>query len=212
MLEQELKEIWKHSSDVDKIKFETSRLMIDMESTMKKMSKAIVRRDNREIGASIAGIIGFSYFAYEIPFPITKFAAMFGVLWFFYVIYKFKKTQKKKVPIDASLTFVEQLEHQKAYMIVQAQLLNSVLYWYVLPPLIMNYIFIYGLGNPVDYQWTGPLSFFFPISINLKIAMLAGNTFFSGLIVWLNTHTCKKQIYPVIQEIEQVLFQLKNTN
>ena len=55
MLEQELKEIWKNSSQKEKIKFETSRLLIDLKSKMDHIEKAIHRRDRTEIAASILG-------------------------------------------------------------------------------------------------------------------------------------------------------------
>ena len=43
-------------------------------------------------------------------------------------------------------------------MLQQSSLLDSALYWYAIPPFIMNFIFILGLENPIDYNWTNSVA------------------------------------------------------
>jgi len=210
MLEQELKSIWKSSADADKIKFDLSRLMIDLKHKMDGLNKGIQNRDKREIAASIFGMLLFGYMATQIPFPITKAACIMTIGWFGYVIYRLRNAQKHKVTEDLSLSFKEQLVNQKKYMTHQGQLLDSVLYWYVLPPFILNVVFIMGLGDAAAYDWTPRFENILPETMNDKLRMLGFIALFNGFVVWLNKRAVKKQIKPAIQEIERVQLQLEN--
>jgi len=210
MLEQELKNIWKNSSKTEQIKFETSRLMIDLNRKINRFEKTIRYRDMREIAASILGIFLFGYFVYEIPFLLTKIASFFTVIWFAYVIYKFRAAKKHKLSANLSLSFREQLEHQKENTIQQAKLLDTVLYWYLIPPFILNVIFVIGLESPADYNWSNTIANqLLPLAITYKIAYLIFIAVLYAGILWLNKRAVKKGINPVIKEIENVLQQLE---
>jgi hypothetical protein len=210
MLEQKLKEIWKNSSQKEKIKFETSRLLIDLKSKMDHIEKAIHRRDRTEIAASIFGILLFGYFTYTIPFPVTKIASLLGAIWFCFVIYKFKNSQKKKLAEDLTLSFREQLKNEKAYMSQQARLLDTAACWYSIPPFIINILFVMGLGNPVKYGWSNIIvDKVLPLSPNIKIFILVGLAIFYGFTIWINKRAVKKNLKPVIKEIERIQHQLE---
>jgi hypothetical protein len=210
MLEQNLKDIWKNSSRIEKIKFDLSRLVLDLNGKMKSIEKAIRTRDIREIGASVFGVLLFGYFAIEIPFPITKIASVLTIGWFIYIIFKLKKNKNTKVPIDMSASFNDQLDQQKNNMVQEAKLLNSVLYWYVLPPFILNIIFILGIGNPLDYNWSSWAMDVLPVELNDKVRLLTLIGLFNVFVVWLNKRAVKKSITPIIKEIETVQSQLQS--
>ncbi len=212
MLEQELKEIWQHSSEGEQIKFKMSKLMIDMEARVTRMERNIKNRDRREIIASLIGIPLFGYFAYEIPFLVTKIACVFAVLFFVYVIYKLKNAQKLRSSIDVASSFSEQLEAQRNYLKEQSKLLDNVLYWYVLPPFIMNIVFILGLGDPVQFDWNPMLLEYLPITPKEKLSTIIMLALFYGFIVLLNKSAVKINYKPVIQDIEQLQLQLKSEN
>ncbi len=210
MLEQELKNIWKNSSKTERIKFETSRLIIDLNRKMNRFEKTIQYRDIREIASSVLGILLFGYFVYVIPFLLTKIASVFMVIWFAYVIYKFRAAKKYKSSANLSLSFHEQLKNQKENMIQQARLLDTVLYWYLLPPFILNVIFIMGLGSPTDYSWANTTANrLLPLTITYKIGYLIFIAVLYAGILWLNKRAVKKGINPVIEDIERVLQQLE---
>ena len=213
MLEQELKNIWRNSSKTERIKFETSRLMIDLNRKMNHFEKAIHYRDIREIFSSVLGILLFGYCTYEIPFVLTKVASFFGMIWFAYVIYRFRAVKKQKLPSNLSLTFREQLENQKSNMIQQARLLDTVFYWYLLPPFIMNILFVIGLGDPKEYGWSNTIvNELLPIPLINKIVYLIFVAVLYAGILWLNKRAVKKNIKPVIKEIERVQQQLESVN
>lgn len=210
MLEQELKNIWKSSSEIERIKFDLSRLMMDLNDKMKGLERAIRRRDRREIGAAVIGIPLFAYLAYELPFPVAKLAALLNIGHFIYLIIKFRRMQKKKRPVDFAASFTEQLDHQKSDMQEQVRLLDSVLWWYVLPPYLLNIMLIAGIGDPATYDWAPLLKDSVPVMATEKITMIMGLGIFYALIVWMNKRAVKKTLKPTISEIDRVLLQLES--
>ena len=211
MLEQELKNIWKNSSKTARISIETDRLVQEFDTKMTTIQKNIRKRDVREISASVFGILLFSFLAYEIPFPITKFSCFLSILWFAYVIYKFRKSNQQNSSEKLSLPLKEQLTHKKQLLQQQLKLLNSAAYWYAAPSLITNFIFIIGLRNPADYNWTNQIAeSLLPLSVNAKAGTLIGLGIFYLLVVWVHKIAAKKDVHPVLKNIEAIQQQIKN--
>ncbi|WP_020538542.1 hypothetical protein [Lewinella cohaerens] len=208
MLEQQLKELWKDTSTKAQINFDLARLMIDLQYKTDRIEGNIRARDRREIVASLIGIVIFSYFAYEIPFPITKVACLLAVLIFIFIIYKLRRARKEMVAVNMASSFREQLQQQKIFFKNQQQLLQSVLWWYLLPPFVMNIIFIVGIGDPVAYDWSPALLDLLPITPREKVGTLVTVSIFYGFVYWLNRRAAKNVYPPVIQELERVQGQL----
>lgn len=213
MLEQELKNIWKNSSKAAQINIETDRLTQDFDTKMTAIQKNIRKRDVREISASVFGILIFSFFAYEIPFPITKFSCFLSVLWFVYVIYRFRKSNQQNTSEKLSASLTKQLAHKKQLLQQQVKLLDSAAYWYAAPSFITNFIFIIGLGNPEDYNWKNLLTEnLLPLTITAKIGVLIGLAFFYLFGVWINKRAAKKDVQPILKNIEDIQQQLNKPN
>lgn len=211
MIEQELKNIWNSSSQTEQISIETNPLIIELSSKVNTMQKQIRIRDIREISASVIGIIIFSYLFYEIPFPITKISCIFSIIWFVFVIYKFRKSKKQNTTSDLSSSITDQLAHQEVTMQRQAVLLGSSAYWYAIPPFVINFLFILGLGNPADYNWTNSLAEnILPLTINFKIVMLVALALFYTFIIWINKRVVTKDINPLLKSIKTMQQQLNN--
>ena len=209
MFEQELRDIWKNSSEAERIKFDLSQLLVDLNKKMKQIEKDIKKRDRREIIASVIGIIMAIYLAYVVPFPISKVACLLSITWFGYVIYKLRSTKNSAIPEDLTLPFRRQLEDQKANMQQQAQLLDTVLYWYVLPPYLVNVLFILGWADPAAIGWDHFLAgIFSSLTLTGKLTVLAFLAVFYGFIVWLNKHAVKVRYKPIIQDLDKLIHQL----
>lgn len=210
MLEQELKDIWKNSSESEQISIEIKQLTKELNAKVNNIQKKIQNRDIREISASIIGILFFGYLLFEIPFPITKIACGLAIVWFVFIITKFRKSKMQNTKTDFSLTIVEQLRNQKTIMEQQVNLLDSALYWHTIPPFIMNFIFILGLENPIDYNWTNNIAkSVLPLTSNLKITTLIGLALFYAFTFWANRRALNKEIKPTIESIEKMLSQIK---
>jgi len=213
MLEQELKNIWKNSSKTAQINIETDRLVREFDTKITTIQKNIRKRDVREISASVFGILLFSFLAYEIPFPVTRFSCFLSILWFIYVIYKFRKSNQQNSSEKLSLSLKEQLEHKKQLLQQQLKLLNSAAYWYAGPSFITNCIFILGLGNPADYNWTNLIAEnLLPLTINAKTGTIIGLFLFYFFVAWLHKIAAKKEVLPILKNIEIIQKQLTIAN
>ena len=211
MLEQEIKDIWSNSSRTAKISIDTSQLVEELNTKVASIQKKIRIRDNTEIYASVIGILIFGYLSYEIPFPITKAACALSIIWFVFVIFKFRKSKIQKTKSNLHLSLTEQLEQQKVTMKLQLDLLDSATYWYTIPPFIINLIFIFGLENPSDYNWTNSIAEnILPLSMNLKIGTIIGLAMFYALTFWLNKRAIIREIKPLLNNIKTVEQQIKN--
>lgn len=211
MLEQELREIWNNTSQSEQISIEMKQLTKELNTKIKYTQKKIRSRDVREIFASIIGIVFFGYLLFEIPFPITKLACGLAIAWFGFVFVKFRKSKLQHTKTDFSLSLTKQLHLQKTMMFKEAKLLDSALYWYAIPPFIMNFIFILGLENPPDYNWTNSIAeSILPLTSNIKIVTLIGLALFYAFTFWVNKRALNKEINPIIKSIEKMQQQIKN--
>ncbi len=205
MSEQELKNIWKNSSKASTIQIESTALLADLKYSVKTMESLIVKRDLREILASFFGILVFTYFTFEFPFPLTKIASAFGILWFLFVIFRLKFASRKNQDTDLSVSIIEELEQEKSFLIKQKNLLNTALYWYVLPPFFMNILFYAGMGNPTDYNWSNPiLEILVPETINQKIFLIVGLGVLFSYIGWRNKVASEQEIEPLLANLQVV--------
>jgi hypothetical protein len=209
MLEPELKDIWKNSSRTSQITFETNQLIDELNAKVSDIQKKIRNRDLREISASLFGILIFGYMLYEIPFPITKLACGFSIMWFVFVIFKFKQSKQQNIPAKLSLSLTEQLDYQETTMQYQVNLLESAAYWYSAPAFVTNLIFIVGLGNPVDYSWSNTIAeSFLPLTINLKIITIIGLTLFYAFTIWINKRAVTVGVKPLLKNVKAMQQQL----
>jgi len=210
MLDQELKEIWNNSSRKEHISIETSHLLEELNVKMSNIQKAIRIRDIREISASAIGIFIFMYLLYKIPFPMTKLACSLSIVWFVYVIFKLRKSKTQHIISHLDLSVKGQLADQEAAMQHQAELLNSIAYWYAIPPFIINGVFLLGLGNPADYDWTNSLAErLLPLTVNLKIITIIGLAFFYAFIIWINKRVATKDVNPILEKIKIIQNELE---
>jgi hypothetical protein len=211
MLKQELKDIWNNSSQTARISIEKNQLIEELNTSVNSMQKTIRIRDIGEISASVIGILIFVYLLYEIPFPITKLACTFSVIWFVFVISKFRKSNKQNTATSLSLSMSDQLSHQRTTMEEQVKLLESAVYWYSIPPFIINFIFIVGLGDPVDYKWINSIAeSLLPLNFLLKTGTLTGLALFYLFTIWMNKRAVKKGIKPILENIKTMQEQLRN--
>lgn len=190
MIEDELVKIWQSSPNQERVKFEKSRLMIEVQSTLDHLHKKIKYRDLMEqIGAAI-GIPIFAYYAYSIPFTLTKIASALIILWGINVIIQLRNAKKHK-PGAFTETYLEYLYKSREYLKIQKQLLDNVLYWYILPAAVFMSLFILGPGI------AGRL----PKIMKSGIGIVA-----VGVVTYfLNKRAVKKQLIPRLEKIDELI-------
>jgi hypothetical protein len=129
------------------------------------------------------------------------------------VIYKFRKSNQQNSSEKLSLSLKEQLAHKKQLLQQQEKLLYSAAYWYAGPSFITNFIFIIGLENPADYNWKNLLAEnLLPLTATDKTGILIGLAFFYLFSIWINRRAARKDVQPILKNIEVIQQQLNNSN
>lgn len=205
MIDHELKNIWDKSSQKERVKLDITKLLIELKNEMNNFDRKIKRRDRREIIACFIGMVGFGIMTIYIPFIVTKIACILTIGWFGYVIHRLRNVSRQAEP-DVTLSFRDQLNQRKQYLQKQADLLRSVLYWYILPPFIINAIFLFGIGDLST--WDSFFAEILPATFAEKLACLGFAGAIYAYILWMNRKAAKVNIQPLIDDIEKIQAQL----
>ena len=192
MMEEELIKIWQSSNNQERIKFERSRLMIDVQSSVDRFHQSIKYRDLREIIVAIALIPIFGFIAYDVPFTLSKIGAILIVFWLIFVIIRLRSVKKIK-PSAVTETYLDYLYKTRAYLNAQKRLLDSVLYWYILPSLSGLTLFLLGFMEVSE-------RFITTMIIAVASAVVVGIA-----IYFLNKKAVKKEIIPRLEEADKLI-------
>jgi len=190
-MEEELRIIWQSSTNEEQVKFEKSRLIIDVQSSLDRFDKSIKYRDLVEIIAALTVIPVFIYYAYIIPFTLTKIASILIALWAIFVIFKLRKARKHQ-PSAYTETYLEYLYKTRKYLGVQKRLLDTVIYWYVLPGMAFIFLFLAGfIGIPEKSTW---------MMGTATAAVVLGI-----IIYFINKRAVRKVIMPRLNKVEELI-------
>ena len=210
MLEQELTDIWRDSSQDEKKKFETSRLIIELNDRLHSIEETIFSNNRKEIAFAITGILFSEYYFWQASFLLTQLTTALGIIWLGFIICKLTKCPKDHFYTDLAFCVLEQLEHKKYYMFEQAKIAQAAPYWYALFPFMITALFILGLG---DLHQFNKLYFSIDtlmISPILKIVVLITSGLFFGIVAWSFKRSLKKEISRIIENIENLIYHLEN--
>jgi hypothetical protein len=185
MLENELERIWQNSTKEEVVKFNKSKLIIELDSQLKRFDRSIKNRDIREIIAAAIIIPAFGIGAFFLPGILLKtgslLIASFGIL----VIYMLRSVRKYKAD-NFSLPIKEYLLKYRQYLIKERNLLDNVLYWAILPPFIG--VILFFIGCKLE-------SYKLIILILIVVA-------FNAFAYFLNKMSVKKDFDPLIKRID----------
>ncbi len=196
MMEEELIKIWQSSPNQERIRFKKSRLIIDVQSSMDDFHKKIKHRDLREQIAAATVIPIFAFFAYSTPNLLSKVASILIIGYALFVVIRLRNAKKHK-PGAFTETYLEYLHKTRDYLVIQKQLLDSVLYWYILPGMTLTMLLVFSLGV------TGRLK---PI---LKMGLL--NIVLAVVTYYLNKRGVKKEIIPRMEKVDELISVLENS-
>jgi hypothetical protein len=197
MIENELIALWQSSPKHERIKFEKSKLMLDVQSKLDSFDRAVNRRDFLEIGTAIVIIPLFAYQVYNQPNYLAKFGATWIVVYVVYVIYRLLDAKKNK-PKEVS-SYLEYLKQCKKYLERQKKLLDSVLYWYVLPCLMGCAIMMTGMLDLLNKSW-------YEIIRMRKVWIAVSSFTIIGVFVpRLNKRAVKKELLPRIKKVNELI-------
>ncbi len=192
MTEKELIKIWKSSPQQEQVKFEKSRLMIDVQSNLNRFHKATKRLYLRETISAGLVIPIFTIYAFISPYTLTSIAFILIALWAVYLLFVIKKT-KKQQPTEYGVNYLEYLYQTKAYLEEQIRLRKSILTWYILP--YTTLIFLAMLGMVIDE----------PNLMEYIIKMGVSCSVIGTIIYLLNKRSAKKFIKPKLNKVNDLI-------
>src|SRR5687768_1007404 len=108
MIEDELVRIWQSSPNRERVKFEKSRLMIDVQSSLGPFHRFVKYRDLADTIPAVIIIPAFAFAAYSVPFMLSKIASGFIALWGIYLIIRLRKATRNR-PGAITGTYLEYL-------------------------------------------------------------------------------------------------------
>lgn len=196
MLENELSKIWKSSPQEELVKFDKSRFMLDVQSSLDGFQKEVKIMYLREsLGAFIA-IPMFSYYAFLLPNILSKVGCTLVVLFCIVILY-LMKTRKDMVPDKFSMNYLAYLQKTKLYLEDQKRLRESVFLWYVLPLTICIWIMIGGIY--LDNS----------DALNLMITIIIVSLPVGIGIHFMNLRSSKKVIVPRLNKVNNLIESLQ---
>ena len=211
MLEQELKDLWRNSPEKERIKFDLSRLMIDLNGQLDQLNARIKKRDRNDIITMLVSIPIFTYLIYIVPFPMTRIGLVLAILGMVWHVLKRRDHYLNRLPVNHALPFREQLDIQKANLEHEKKLMSTVLYWFLIPSFIPFAVSILGLGDPRNYGWSNAiLDQLLPMPMIYKLAYLVFAAIVFCAIYWENNRIVRRTLQPMIREIEEAQRELSS--
>ena len=194
MIEDELIKIWQSSSNQERIKFEKSKLMIELQSSLKRLDKWWNYIELSETVLAIFGVLLSTFLLFKIPFILTKIALALMIICAVYLILKYRGV-KKFQPSDLENNYLNYLKKNREYLQAQKKFLKTYFYWGILPVYPIMLLFTISVWEKV------------PIHL---IALINVATIGIGICgYFLNKKRVKREITPRISGINELINQLE---
>lgn len=194
MIEDELIKIWQASSSQERIKFDTSKLMIELESSLGRLHRWWKYLELIEFISIGIGMFSFAFILYWVPFTTSKIASGLIILFLINILIQLFRIKKLK-PTDLEENYLEYLKKTREYLEAQRRLLATSVYWVILPIFPIMFLFLVGF-------WEIPEK-------RLVISLTYVATIAMGIYgYFLNKKRVKKEINPRIDSVDELIKEL----
>jgi CDP-diglyceride synthetase len=166
--------------------------MIDVQSTLDRLHKEIKNRDRMDTMSLAIAIPAFVFSTYFVPFTLSKIASGFVALWSVYLIIRLRKAKKNK-PGAFTGTYVEYLNKTREFLLSQKQLMDTVLYWAIIPFIVFSSMFFIGFMERPD------------VTVTRTISLCGGSFVLSLIVYFLNKWAVKNQILPRLEKVDELI-------
>jgi hypothetical protein len=192
MTQDELIKIWQSSAKQERVKFEKSRLMLDVHSNLERFAKEIRNRDRMDTMSLWFSIPAFAIGAIFVPSSLSKIACLAIAFWSVYLIFKLRKAKRNRTA-DFVGTYLDYLIATRKKLSGQQTFMHHALYWSVIPFVAFVSLFLYGFMEQQD------------ISLNKTIALAGGTVVLVTLLYFLNKWVVRNQITPRLEKINALI-------
>ncbi len=194
MIEDELIKIWKASSNQERIKFEKSKLMIELQSSLKRLNRWWNYIELSETVLSVFGVLLSTFLLFKIPFILIKIALALIVICAVYLLIKYRGVKKFK-PSDLENNYLNYLKKNREYLQAQKKFLKTYVYWGILP--------VY----PIMLLFT--ISVWEKVSVSMIVLIILATIGIGVYGYFLNEKRVKREIVPRISGINELINQLE---
>ncbi|GAB5551110.1 MAG: hypothetical protein Sapg2KO_07010 [Saprospiraceae bacterium] len=196
MIEEELSKIWKSSPQEEQVKFDKSRFILDVQSSVDDFYKQMKILYIREALGAFIAIPMFVVYAFLLPHILTKIGFIMVALSAGYILLVLKKS-KDSVPDQFSLNYLEYLQATKKFLEKSKRHRETVLIWYMSPMVVSIWIAMVGFYLEDPGNLNGLL-------ITVAITILV-----SIAIHFLNQKSAKKVVAPKLDKVNNLIKSLK---
>jgi hypothetical protein len=160
---------------------------------LEEIHRTLRRRDRREIGAAIVGIIGFGAWFWTVPEVVSRIGAAIVVAGSILIIVKLAWARSGGHEQRPHLQMCEFCASERDRINAQIRLLQSAFWWYLLPNLLGANLFVFGFTG---FNVAG-------------IGFLAA-TLLIGLVLYrLNVRAARERLAPVKDELDLLLAEIE---
>lgn len=194
MMEDELIKIWQSSNNQERIKFDKSKLMIELQSSLERLHRWWKYLELVEVISAIIIILAFTLITYHSPYTTTKIASVLIILFGINILIKVLGIKKFK-PSDLEENYLEYLNKTKEYLEAQKKLLDTAVYWVVLPIYPILLLFFIAFWDIPEQRYLIALIYLAAIGMGIY-----------GY--FLNKRRVKNEINPRIARVNQLINEL----
>ena len=195
MIEDELMTIWQSSSHQERLKFEKSKLMLELQTSLGRLHRWWRYIERVNVISALVTIPIFIAIVFWAPYTSVKIASVLVIVWSLYVGIRMSGVEKFK-PSDLEENYLHYLEKTKVYLLAQKKMLETSLNWVMLTiyPIILLFF--------VDL-WDKPLARYIAVGAFLALVCV-------GVYEYYRTkRRVKNEIIPRIHRIDELIESLK---
>src|SRR5262245_15073084 len=193
MNDQELKELWRRQRAEAAPPVDARAQIEAMRNKTSRLHRTLNARDFRELAAGAVVIIIFSVYFFMIPYPVTRMGDLIVIGGALFASWKLTRCRRRTPRPNAGAPVAQWLKQERERVHHEAELLRTVLWWYILPLLLGPNVFFWGFPHRTFAE---------------KIAYTSVTALLGVLIYWLNQRARRKQLLPVKDELETLLQQV----
>jgi hypothetical protein len=195
MIENELIKIWQSLDNQQRIKFEKSKLMIELNSSLRRLHRWWNYIERVNLISALATIPPFIFATFWVPYTSIKIASVLTIIWAIYVGIRMLGVKKFK-PGDFEKTYLQYLEKTRAYLFAQKRMLETSLNWAILTIYPIYALFWVSI-------WERPLARYLAVISFLSLVGVGIYEFYRS------KRRVRNEINPRIAKIDELIEKLK---
>jgi hypothetical protein len=190
MFDEELQRIWQNAPEREQVRFDYSRLLIELKNQIGQDDKQIKKRNATEIisASFVILFVGYMTFFYSFSYQV-QIANYLIMLWGIYLIglYGYLRKQKPELPSGSNLkTYLQQY---KIYLLKEKRFSERAILLTIIP--VLPGFTLLMLSD--RYTW-------------FHVGLIGGLLLLISIIAHLiNRHAARKKRQPVIDSIDEAL-------